>query len=74
MSLAALTETANDYGNLFFPANANPDLEVKVVHSFHECHGDDILVTCWCLCILLLDQLRASIVLIHNQHLDEKAD
>jgi len=42
-----IEDVANDHGYSVFLANsnANPDREVKVVHSFHERRVDGILVT-----------------------------
>lgn len=74
--ISGVEETANDHGYSVFLANsnANPDREVKVVHSFHERRVDGILVTAsrvGALYIPLLSQLKVPIVLINNQHPDE---
>ncbi|MFN2493067.1 MAG: LacI family DNA-binding transcriptional regulator [Pyrinomonadaceae bacterium] len=74
--ISGLEEAANDHGYSVFLANsnANPDREVKVVHSFHERRVDGILVTAsrvGALYVPLLSQLKVPIVLINNQHPDE---
>ncbi|MBA2340771.1 MAG: LacI family DNA-binding transcriptional regulator [Pyrinomonadaceae bacterium] len=74
--VSGIEETANDHGYSVFLANsnANPDREVKVVHSFHERRVDGILVTAsrvGALYVPLLSQLKVPIVLINNQHPDE---
>ena len=68
-----IEEVANDHGYSVFLANsnANPDREVKVVHSFHERRVDGILVTAsrvGALYMPLLTEMRVPIVLINNQH------
>lgn len=68
-----IEEIANDHGYSVFLANsdANPDREVKVVHSFHERRVDGILVTAsrvGALYMPLLDEMRVPTVLINNQH------
>jgi DNA-binding LacI/PurR family transcriptional regulator len=68
-----IEEVANDHGYSVFLANsdANPDREVKVVHSFHERRVDGILVTAsrvGALYMPLLDEMRVPTVLINNQH------
>jgi DNA-binding LacI/PurR family transcriptional regulator len=74
--VSGIEETANDHGYSVFLANsnANPDREVKVVHSFHERRVDGILVTAsrvGALYVPLLSGLKVPIVLINNQHADE---
>lgn len=74
--VSGVEEAANDHGYSVFLANsnANPDREVKVVHSFHERRVDGILVTAsrvGALYVPLLSQLKVPIVLINNQHPDE---
>ncbi|MBA2731985.1 MAG: LacI family DNA-binding transcriptional regulator [Acidobacteria bacterium] len=74
--VSGIEETANDHGYSVFLANsnANPDREVKVVHSFHERRVDGIIVTAsrvGALYVPLLSQLKVPIVLINNQHPDE---
>ncbi len=74
--VSGIEETANDHGYSVFLANsnANPDREVKVVHSFHERRVDGILVTAsrvGALYVPLLSGLKIPIVLINNQHPDE---
>jgi len=74
--VSGIEEVANDHGYSVFLANSNadPDREVKVVHSFHERRVDGILVTAsrvGALYIPLLAQLKVPIVLINNQHLGE---
>jgi len=73
--VSGIEETANDYGYSVFLANsnANPDREVKVVHSFHERRVDGIIVTAsrvGALYVPLLSGLKVPIVLINNQHPD----
>ncbi len=74
--VSGVEEAANDHGYSVFLANsnANPEREVKVVHSFHERRVDGILVTAsrvGALYVPLLSQLKVPIVLINNQHPDE---
>jgi len=71
--VGGIEEVANDHGYSVFLANsnANPDREVKVVHSFHERRVDGILVTAsrvGALYMPLLDEMRVPTVLINNQH------
>jgi len=73
--VSGIEETANDHGYSVFLANsnANPDREVKVVHSFHERRVDGIIVTAsrvGALYVPLLSGLKVPIVLINNQHPD----
>ncbi len=73
--VSGIEETANDHGYSVFLANsnANPDREVKVVHSFHERRVDGIIVTAsrvGALYMPLLSGLKIPIVLINNQHPD----
>ncbi len=73
--VSGIEETANDHGYSVFLANsnANPDREVRVVHSFHERRVDGILVTAsrvGALYVPLLSELKVPIVLINNQHPD----
>ena len=73
-----IEEVANDHGYSVFLANsnANPDREVKVVHSFHERRVDGILVTAsrvGALYMPLLTEMRVPTVLINNQHPGEFA-
>ena len=68
-----IEDVANDHGYSVFLANsnANPDREVKVVHSFHERRVDGILVTAsrvGALYMPLLTEMRVPTVLINNQH------
>jgi DNA-binding LacI/PurR family transcriptional regulator len=68
-----IEEVANDHGYSVFLANSNadPDREVKVVHSFHERRVDGILVTAsrvGALYMPLLTEMRVPTVLINNQH------
>ena len=74
--VSGIEETANDHGYSVFLANsnANPEREVKVVHSFHERRVDGIVVTAsrvGALYVPLLSGLKVPIVLINNQHPDE---
>src|SRR6267378_2281234 len=76
--ISGVEEAANDHGYSVFLANsnANPDREVKVVHSFHERRVDGILVTAsrvGALYMPLLDEMRVPTVLINNQHPGEFA-
>jgi DNA-binding LacI/PurR family transcriptional regulator len=71
--VSGIEEVANDHGYSVFLANsnANPDREVKVVHSFHERRVDGILVTAsrvGALYMPLLAEMRVPTVLINNQH------
>lgn len=71
--VSGIEERANDHGYSVFLANSNadPDREVKVVHSFHERRVDGILVTAsrvGALYLPLLKELQVPIVLINNQH------
>jgi len=71
--ISGVEEVANDHGYSVFLANSNadPDREVRVVHSFHERRVDGILVTAsrvGALYIPLLVQMKVPIVLINNQH------
>jgi DNA-binding LacI/PurR family transcriptional regulator len=71
--VSGIEEVANDHGYSVFLANsfADPDREVKVVHSFHERRVDGILVTAsrvGALYMPLLNELGAPTVLINNQH------
>jgi len=68
-----IEEVANDHGYsvLLANSNANPDREVKVVHSFHERRVDGILVAAsrvGALYMPLLNEMRVPTVLINNQH------
>ena len=74
--VSGVEEAANEHGYSVFLANsnANPEREVKVVHSFHERRVDGILVTAsrvGALYVPLLVQLKVPIVLINNQHPDQ---
>jgi DNA-binding LacI/PurR family transcriptional regulator len=71
--VSGVEEVANDHGYSVFLANSNaePDREVKVVHSFHERRVDGILVTAsrvGALYMPLLNEMRVPTVLINNQH------
>ncbi|MEO0249553.1 MAG: LacI family DNA-binding transcriptional regulator, partial [candidate division WOR-3 bacterium] len=76
--VSGIEEVANDHGYSVFLANckADPDREIKVVHSFHERRVDGILVTASRVGILHmphLTQMKVPIVLINNQHPSEFA-
>lgn len=76
--VSGIEETANDHGYSVFLANstADPEREVKVVHSFHERRVDGILVTAsrvGALYLPLLSELKVPIVLINNQYPGEFA-
>jgi DNA-binding LacI/PurR family transcriptional regulator len=71
--VTGIEETANEHGYSVILANSNadPDREVKVVHSFHERRVDGILVTAsrvGALYAPLLSQLEIPIVLINSHH------
>jgi len=71
--VSGIEEVANDHGYSVILANsgADPDREVKVVHSFHERRVDGILVTAsrvGALYMPLLIEMRVPTVLINNQH------
>ncbi len=71
--VSGIEEVANDHGYSVFLANCNadPEREVKVVHSFHERRVDGILVTAsrvGALYMPLLSEMKVPIVLINNQH------
>lgn len=74
--VTGIEEMANEHGYSVILANSNadPDREVKVVHSFHERRVDGILVTAsrvGALYAPLLSQLKIPIVLINSHHSDE---
>lgn len=67
-----IEECCNDHGYSVFLANSNadPDREVKVVHSFSERRVDGIVVTSsrvGALYIPMLSEMRVPIVLVNNQ-------
>jgi len=71
--VGGIEETANDHGYSVFLANSNaePEREMKVVHSFAERRVDGIVVTSsrvGALYTPLLSQMHVPIVLINNQH------
>ena len=71
--VSGIEETANNHGYSVILANSNadPEREVKVVHSFHERRVDGILITSsrvGALYLPLLRELKVPIVLINNQH------
>jgi DNA-binding LacI/PurR family transcriptional regulator len=71
--VTGIEEVANDHGYSVFLANSNadPDREMKVVHSFHERRVDGILVTAsrvGALYMPHLAEMNVPIVLINNQH------
>ncbi len=76
--VGGIEETANIHGYSVFLANSNadPEREMKVVHSFHERRVDGILVTAsrvGALYLPLLNELKVPIVLINNQYPGEFA-
>ncbi len=76
--VSGIEEMANDHGYSVFLANSNadPERELRVVHSFHERRVDGILVTAsrvGALYLPHLTELKAPIVLINNQHPGEFA-
>jgi len=71
--VGGIEETANDHGYSVFLANssAQPDREIKVVHSFAERRVDGIVVTSsrvGALYVPMLSEMRVPVVLINNQH------
>ena len=71
--VSGIEEMANDHGYSVFLANcsADPEREIRVVHSFQERQVDGILVTAsrvGALYVPLLSELKIPIVLINNQH------
>jgi DNA-binding LacI/PurR family transcriptional regulator len=71
--VGGIEETANDHGYSTFLAssNAEPDREIKVVHSFEEHRVDGIVVTSsrvGALYVPMLSEMQVPIVLINNQH------
>lgn len=71
--VSGIEEMANDHGYSVFLANCNadPEREIRVVHSFQERRVDGILVTSsrvGALYLSLLRQFKVPIVLINNQH------
>ena len=74
--VSGIEEIANEHGYsvVLSNSNANPDLEVKVVHSFQERRVDAVIVTAsrvGALYLDLLSRLKIPIVLINNQHQDD---
>ncbi|HWQ34894.1 MAG TPA: LacI family DNA-binding transcriptional regulator [Blastocatellia bacterium] len=74
--VGGIEEAANEQGYSVVLANSNadPDRELKVVHSIHERRVDGIIVTSsrvGALYVPVLSQLMAPIVLINNQHPDD---
>jgi DNA-binding LacI/PurR family transcriptional regulator len=74
--VSGIEEIANEHGYsvVLSNSNADPDREVKVVHSFHERRVDGIIVTAsrvGALYLSMLSQLKVPIVLINNQHQDD---
>lgn len=71
--VSGIEETANDHGYSVYLAdsNAEPEREIKVVHSFEERRVDGIVVTAsrvGALYIPMLSEMRVPIVLINNMH------
>lgn len=71
--VSGIEETANDHSYSVFLANSNaePEREIKVVHSFEERRVDGIVVTSsrvGALYVPMLSEMRVPIVLINNQH------
>lgn len=74
--VSGVEEAANEHGYSIFLANSNadPEREMKVVHSFHERRVDGIIVTSsrvGALYMPLLGELNIPTVLINNQHPSE---
>src|SRR5438034_7241411 len=77
--ISGVEEEANEHGYSVFLANsnANPEREVKVVHSFHERRVDGILVTAsrvGALYVPLLVKFKVTIVMISNHHPDHPSE
>ncbi|MBM3748975.1 MAG: LacI family transcriptional regulator [Acidobacteria bacterium] len=71
--VGGIEECALDHGYSVFLANSNaePEREIKVVHSFEEHRVDGIVVTSsrvGALYIPMLSEMRIPIVLINNHH------
>ncbi len=71
--VSGIEETANDHGYSVILAScgADPDREVRVVHSLQERQVDGILVTASRVGVLyvpLLSQMKVPIVLVNNQY------
>ncbi|MGH9354109.1 MAG: LacI family DNA-binding transcriptional regulator [Terriglobia bacterium] len=71
--VSGIEEAANRHGYSVFLAqsNAEPDREIKVVHSFAERRVDGIVVTSsrvGSLHLQLLSKMKVPIVLVNNQH------
>jgi DNA-binding LacI/PurR family transcriptional regulator len=76
--VSGIEETANDHGYSVFLANSNadPEREMKVVHSFEERRVDGVVVTSsrvGALYVPKLAQMEVPIVLLNNQHASEFA-
>ncbi len=74
--VSGVEEVANDhdYSVLLANSNADPEREIRVVHSFHERRVDGILVLAsrvGALYMPRLTQMQVPIVLINNQHPSE---
>jgi DNA-binding LacI/PurR family transcriptional regulator len=74
--VSGIEAVANEHGYsvVLSNSNADPDLEVKVVHSFQERRVDAVIVTAsrvGALYLDLLSRLKIPIVLINNQHEDD---
>lgn len=74
--VSGIEEAAHEHGFSLFLANSNadPEREIKVVHSFHERRVDGIIVTSsrvGALYMPLLGELNVPTVLINNQHPSE---
>ena len=67
---------AHDYSIFLANSNADPDREVRVVHTLEERRVDGIVVTAsrvGALYVPMLAQMRVPIVLLNNQHPSEFA-
>jgi len=74
--VSGIEEVAGNRGYSVFLANSNadPDREVRVVHSFEERRVDGIIVTAsrvGALYVPMLSRMRVPIVLLNNQHPSE---
>ena len=71
--VSGIEDAADEHGFSVFLANSNaePEREVRVVHSFEERRVDGIIVTAsrvGALYVPLLSHMRVPIVLLNNQH------
>ncbi len=74
--VSGIEEAANERGYSVFLANsgADPEREIRMVHSFEEQRIDGIIITAsrvGALYIPILSEMRVPIVLVNNQHPSE---